>query len=177
MKMPFGQIRAFDKAAKDRAEPGLSGPASDAPPPLPPPPPPPAPGAARTFFYASTLPAKGEIGVFNMISDVPDAQVSKTDLGTQTIEGVPAQGTRTTRTIPAGKIGNTMPIVITTETWYSPDLKVLVMSKVNDPRMGETTYKLTGLQRADPPASTFEIPPDYTVKEGGKDIVFQVKKP
>ncbi|HEX4808614.1 MAG TPA: hypothetical protein VH325_06785 [Bryobacteraceae bacterium] len=89
----------------------------------------------------------------------------KTDLGTQTIEGVPAQGTRITRTIPAGQIGNDQPIVITTETWYSPDLKVLVMSKSSDPRMGDTIYQLTNIQRSEPAATLFQPPDDYAVKE------------
>jgi hypothetical protein len=94
-----------------------------------------------------------------------DSNVTKTDLGTQTIEGVPAQGTRVTRTIPAGQFGNEQPMVITTETWYSPDLKVLVMSKSNDPRMGDTTYTLTNIQRSEPAASLFQVPDDYTVRD------------
>ncbi len=72
---------------------------------------------------------------------------------------------RITRTIPAGAIGNEVPIVITTETWYSPELKGLVMSKTDDPRMGETTYKLTDIQRSEPAASLFQVPDDYTVKD------------
>ena len=40
-------------------------------------------------------------------------------LGTQTMEGVPVQGTRTTMTIPAGQMGNEQPIQIVTERWYS----------------------------------------------------------
>jgi hypothetical protein len=94
-----------------------------------------------------------------------DDDVVKTDLGTQTIEGISAQGTRITRTIPAGQIGNVQPIVITTENWYSPGLKVLVMSKSNDPRMGETIYKLTNIQRSEPPPSLFQAPDGYTVKD------------
>ncbi len=44
-------------------------------------------------------------------------------LGTKMIEGVSAEGTRTTITIPAGQIGNGVAdIVITHERWYSPDL-------------------------------------------------------
>ena len=97
---------------------------------------------------------------------VNDANAVKTDLGKQTIEGVPAQGSKITRTIPAGQIGNEQPILITTETWYSPDLKVLVMSKTNDPRMGETIYKLANVQRTEPAATLFQPPDDYTVKEG-----------
>ena len=67
------------------------------------------------------------------------------------IEGVRAEGTRTTMTIPAGQIGNELPINIVSERWFSPDLKVLVMSRQSDPRFGETTYRLTNLSRAEPP--------------------------
>jgi len=80
------------------------------------------------------------------------------------MEGVVVEGKRVTRTIPAGQIGNTQPIEITSEVWTSPDLQVIVMSKHSDPRFGETTYQLTGIQRAEPDHSLFEIPPGYAVK-------------
>ena len=89
----------------------------------------------------------------------------KTDLGTQTIEGVSAQGTRMTHTIAAGQMGNDQPLVITTETWMSPDLKVLVMSKTSDPRMGDTTYRLTNILRAEPDPALFQVPSDYTIQD------------
>ena len=54
-------------------------------------------------------------------------------------------GTRTTTTIAAGSIGNEQPIQIVSEQWFSPDLKVLVMTKHSDPRSGETTYRLTNI--------------------------------
>jgi len=129
-------------------------------PPLPPPPPPPPGAGDNVFFYA----AAGRAGMLSKVRP-DDAQVVKTDLGTQTVEGVKATGTRVTRTMPAGAIGNEQPLVITTETWYSPELKVLLSSKTSDPRIGETTYKLTELQRAEPPADLFEVPADYTVKD------------
>jgi hypothetical protein len=84
-------------------------------------------------------------------------------LGTQTIEGVQAEGTRTTRTIPVGAIGNDQPIQIVTERWFSPDLQTFVMVKHSDPREGETTYQLSGISRSAPDASLFEVPADYTV--------------
>ncbi len=87
-------------------------------------------------------------------------------LGTQVIEGVSAEGTRTTRTIPAGRIGNEKPIVIVSEVWYSPDLQIVVMTRRSDPRFGETVYKLTNIQRAEPSASLFQVPADFTVREG-----------
>lgn len=79
-------------------------------------------------------------------------------LGTQTIEGVTAEGTRETRTIPAGAIGNEKPIVITSETWTSSDLQTVVLSKRNDPRFGETVYKLTGITRGEPDPALFQPP-------------------
>jgi hypothetical protein len=92
--------------------------------------------------------------------------VTTQSLGTQTIEGVQAEGTRTTRTIPVGAIGNDQPIQIVTERWFSPDLQTFVMVKHSDPRSGETTYQLTGINRSAPDASLFEVPPDYTVTVG-----------
>lgn len=87
-------------------------------------------------------------------------------LGKRMIEGVEAEGTRTTLTLPAGEIGNERPIEIVTERWYSPDLQTIVLTHRRDPRMGETTYKLTNIRRTEPLRSLFEVPAEYTVKEG-----------
>ena len=87
-------------------------------------------------------------------------------LGTQTINGVSAQGTRITRTIPAGEMGNEKAIVIVKESWYSPELQITVMTKRTDPRMGETVAQLTNIQKQEPAATLFQVPSDYTVKEG-----------
>jgi hypothetical protein len=85
------------------------------------------------------------------------------DLPPQNIEGVYATGKRTTRTIPAGQIGNEKDIVVMEEVWYSPDLQMNVMTKHSDPRTGENTYRLTNINRAEPDPSLFQVPPDYTV--------------
>jgi hypothetical protein len=90
----------------------------------------------------------------------------KEDLGTQTIAGVSAQGTRYTRIIPAGQIGNEKPITIVSEHWFSNDLQMTVMSKRSGPQFGETTYTLTSIQRGEPAASLFAVPSGYTVQEG-----------
>jgi hypothetical protein len=86
-------------------------------------------------------------------------------LGWRLIEGVQAEGTRTTITIPAGQIGNDRPLDIVDEQWRSPDLQVIVFSKHSDPRFGETVYSLTNISRAEPPATLFQVPPDYTVHD------------
>ena len=86
-------------------------------------------------------------------------------LGKRNIEGVMAEGTRTVHVIPAGEIGNERSIEIVSERWYSPELHALVMTIHKDPRVGETTYKLTNIQRGEPAKTLFEVPSDYTVKE------------
>ena len=98
----------------------------------------------------------------------PDNPNVKTEsLSTQVIGGVTAQGTRITRTIPAGQIGNQAPIVITTERWYSPDLQTEVMRKQSNPQYGTTTFQLTNIVRAEPEAGLFQVPPNYTIKSAG----------
>jgi hypothetical protein len=84
-------------------------------------------------------------------------------LGNKTIEGVPVTGTKTTNTIPMGMIGNDRDIVTTRETWYSPDLKLVIQSTQDDPRFGETTYSLTNIQQSDPNPTLFQIPAGYTI--------------
>jgi hypothetical protein len=90
------------------------------------------------------------------------------DLGTRDIDGVQAAGTRRTITIPAGEFGNERPIEIVTERWFSPELKTLVYSRHSDPRMGETTFRLTHISRIEPVKSLFEVPADYKVIEPGE---------
>ncbi len=102
---------------------------------------------------------------FEGANETPNPNVTKEALGTQTINGVSAQGTRYTRVIPAGKIGNDKPINITREVWYSPDLQMVVQSKHSDPRFGETSYSLTNIQRTEPAANLFTVPSDYTIKQ------------
>lgn len=97
-----------------------------------------------------------------MIKPKPGSQES---LGQQMIEGVMCEGKRTTVTIPADSIGNDLPINIVSEEWYSPELQVLVLTKHSDPRFGETTYRLTNINRSEPARALFELPADYTVRD------------
>ena len=92
--------------------------------------------------------------------------VTTTSLGTQTMDGCTVQGTRTTRTIAAGAIGNQFRSRYVVERWYSPDLQMNVMIKRSDPRTGQTVFQLTNIQREEPDASLFQVPSDYTVKQG-----------
>jgi len=97
------------------------------------------------------------------------AGVLREDLGTQTVNGVAAAGTRVTRTILAGAIGNTQAIPVVRETWVAADLQVPVLIKTSDPRFGTTVAQLTNIVRSEPDGSLFQIPADYTLtaRHGG----------
>jgi hypothetical protein len=98
------------------------------------------------------------------ISQFGGPTTAKTEpLGTKTIDGVNVTGTRSTSVIPTGTIWNEKDIAITHETWYSPDLKLVIQSTSDDPRFGQTTYSLTNLEQRESDAGLFQIPADYKV--------------
>lgn len=122
----------------------------------------------------------GAAYAFRRTEPSPNASKVTQELGKQIIEGVEAEGKRTTITIPAGEMGNERPIEIVHEQWYSPELHLMVMTRTSDPRSGETTYKLTNINRSEPARTLFEVPSDYTVKDslhiGGGPLVPRVRK-
>jgi hypothetical protein len=98
---------------------------------------------------------------------VPSDRVGVEKLAARDIEGVRAEGVRRTTTIPAGEIGNDLPIEIVSEEWFSPELQVLVLTERKDPRLGTSTYRVVNVIRAEPASYLFEVPSDYTVKPSG----------
>lgn len=129
-------------------------------------PPPPPPGERIEFQREILLDKEGPHGgVVMEWHRTRDGKGKTESLGKQSIEGVEAEGSRSTLTIPAGEIGNERPIEIVSERWYSPELQAVVMTRHSDPRFGETTYRLTNISRTEPARSLFEIPAGYTVKE------------
>ena len=98
----------------------------------------------------------------------PIPQPVKEKLTPQTIEGVLAEGTRITLTIPAGEFDNEQPMLITHEEWYSPELHMIVLMKHNDPRFGQTTFRLTNILAGEPAAELFQAPTDYKIVEANK---------
>ena len=120
----------------------------------------------------SPLQASGERTLSNVTADGPlvlrvgpGDNASVESLPAQMINGALAQGTRTTETIPQGKIGNDRPITIVNERWISNDLQMLVKSTSSDPRFGDTTYQLTNIVQSSPDPSLFQIPADYTLRK------------
>jgi hypothetical protein len=92
---------------------------------------------------------------------VANAGVKTETLGTKSIEGVETVGTKTTRTIATGS----EPIISVTDSWYSRDLQIMVLSETNDGPSGHNSMKLMDIVRAEPNSQLFLIPQDYTVKE------------
>jgi hypothetical protein len=121
------------------------------------------------------LPAPGMFIQRSFAASDP-SQVATEDLGSQTMEGVLVTGTRTTRVIPEGQIGNDAPISIVTEVWVSPDLKTIVYSKRSDPRMGVQTFELKNIVRAEPDPSLFTVPADFKVMDGPQPIMYRTSQ-
>jgi len=104
-------------------------------------------------------------------------EVKTEALGKQMIEGVEAEGSRSTITLPAGAIGNERPLESVTERWYSPALQTVVMSKRSDPRFGETSYRLINIRQGEQPPALFEVPSDYNVTDDASfDKMMKVRK-
>jgi hypothetical protein len=95
---------------------------------------------------------------------VPRDKGETKSLGAREFDGVKADGTLTTYTIPAGTVGNEKAIVITSERWFSPELHVVVFARTTDPRAGETTYRLANVKRTEPSADLFKVPADYRTR-------------
>ena len=117
------------------------------------------PGSLGPLAPMSPLPPAVAMRIEPLILNGQDAPPS--NLPPKEIDGLKVTGGRTTRTIPAGKIGNEKPIVISREVWTSPDLKVTVSVQTKDPRSGEQNYQLRNIRRAEPEAALMRVPADY----------------
>jgi hypothetical protein len=130
-------------------------------------------GAGGTGF-ATTVTTAGQWFAHSTGGGGNKYETRAEELGTRTFEGVSAEGTRRTTTIPAGAIGNEMPIETVYERWFSKELGMVVYSKNTDPRFGEQTYRLTNIVRAEPDPSLFGVPTEYR-KIGEPGVVYRIK--
>ena len=114
--------------------------------------------------------------LFKKAGQLSDEPAPATEnLGDETIDGIHATGTRITTTIPAGKMGNEQPILVTSERWYSSELKAAVMTKHNDPWAGELKTQFTNVNTSEPDSSLFLVPGDYKVVDD-KAGPFKIQK-
>jgi hypothetical protein len=134
-----------------------------------------SPLLAGAMYGQRTGPGGGRRAVFRgrgfrKQADQGASPNSPAGLGTQTMEGVIAQGTRQTTTWPPESQGFT-------ETWYSPELKAMVLSKtiiVND---GESTLKLIHISGVEADPALFQPPPDYTIADDNDSVTLNLKRP
>ena len=125
-----------------------------------PPPPPPPPGAFEMAVAGPMMKTSVAGMAFQW-----DGNARTESLEPRDIEGVRAEGTRTVMTIPAGSMGNALPIEIVNERWMSPELKVVLLTRRFDPRFGETIYRLTNIIRGEPSADLFKVPADFKTED------------
>jgi hypothetical protein len=89
--------------------------------------------------------------------------LTREDLGKTSVNGVDAIGTRETRTLNAGAIGNDRVISIVKEAWFSPQLGINVSVKRIDPRHGTQIINVTDIAQGEPDAKLFAVPSGYAV--------------
>ena len=98
---------------------------------------------------------------FRALTMAPRGAGTVSPLPSKDIDGVRANGERTSWVIEAGKVGNERAIQITPEVWTSPELMVTLSSRDFDPRSGEQNYRLKNLKRGEPEAALMRVPGDY----------------
>ena len=87
------------------------------------------------------------------------------DLGNKTIGGFVAEGTRSSYTVPVGEDHNDQPIVVVHESWYCPELKIVILETNNDPRSGSSKDELIDIVRGEPDVTQYRPPANYAVRE------------
>jgi len=107
-------------------------------------------------------------------TDPNGPQTTAEKLEAQVIEGVLAEGRRTTTTWPEGsRLGNDRPVSVVTESWRSPELQTVLLRKTIDPRSGEHTERMTNLTRTEPDPALFQPPPDYSIVDEKEDFTIK----
>jgi len=82
-------------------------------------------------------------------------------LPSRVIDGIPADGARYTRTIPASDDGNKPVETIVEEDWLSSKLGVVLQRTVQSERIGKTTDTVSDFKQVEPDPTLFTVPSDY----------------
>ena len=85
--------------------------------------------------------------------------VTTESLGSQTMQGLTAVGTRETQTTQT----RSRVILSHTELWYSPQLQMDLSVVRTNPQMGQVTLTVENLQQVKPDASWFAVPSGFQV--------------
>ena len=85
------------------------------------------------------------------------------DMGSMMIEGFSVAGTRRTRSLDTAAAEGKRPVMVT-ESWFSSELKIELLSTQVTPAETRTT-KLVNIVPGEPDPSLFQVPAGYTVQE------------
>jgi hypothetical protein len=77
------------------------------------------------------------------------------NLGTSQILGIDAEGIRATRNSDS----------VMEERWYSPDLQIALITRVDDARGDTSVREIKSLKQSEPDPDLFRIPAGYAIKE------------
>jgi TonB family protein len=111
-------------------------------------------------------------GQSTLMAGTAKPELTREEIGTDTMEGLPVKGTRVTQTFSAGVMGNDRPLSIVTEYWYAAELRLNLLTKRTDPGHGVQTVRVTELVREEPDAKLFAIGEDYrVVNESGAPLM------
>jgi hypothetical protein len=86
-------------------------------------------------------------------------------LGVKNFGSIVAEGTRNSYTVPAGQDHNDQPIVVVHESWYSPELKIVILETNDDPRSGKSRDELVVIVRGEPDVRIYHPPGDSVVHD------------
>jgi hypothetical protein len=86
-------------------------------------------------------------------------------LGSRTMQGIEVVGRRTTTTWSTESRGANKDLVSVEEMWISDALGMAPLIKRTDFRWWTDTQQLENIQREEPDASLFVVPPDYRIVE------------
>ncbi len=102
-------------------------------------------------------------GQINRVATNPN--LIHTDLGTRSIEGLDAVGTKDTRIIPPGTMGNSAPLETSKEFWYSPQVGLNLRVLRVDPLHGDQSFKVTDITLSEPDPQRFVLPPACKIRD------------
>jgi len=118
----------------------------------------------RTIYFPAThlahqvvLPAQPKV------AGSPNRWVSQEDLGSSTLNGLEAKGTRRTFAVSAAGSSAGNPVEVVDEFWNSAELHLTLLVHHIDPRGSEQTTGVSGIKREEPPAAMFELPQGYKI--------------
>lgn len=101
--------------------------------------------------------------------------VTREILEPRSMEGVQAQGVRTTSVYPVDSRGNDRPITVVEEHWTTPEFG-LMLAMISDPIAGDKVTRLQNVRLAAPDPSVFAPPPEYAIEDVAAPFTVRLKR-